>query len=171
MIEKFRKFSSTKIARVFIAIIILPFVMWGMGNVFGGGNQNTIAKIDNKSISVKKFIDYIRTTNIDPTKIRDDPNLKILDKLLYDFISNEILLMEAKKFNLKISNESMATIIKNQNIFKKDNKFSRTKYEKFLLERNMPATYYEQEFSKQEIKKLLFSLIGDGFIIPKYYIG
>ena len=45
MLKNLRGFSNTKLAGVLIAIIIVPFVFWGMGSVFSGGNTNNVAKI------------------------------------------------------------------------------------------------------------------------------
>ena len=59
MLNNIRKFASTKLAGVLVGIIIVPFVLWGMGGVFSGGNQNNIAKINNDSISTEDFQDYL----------------------------------------------------------------------------------------------------------------
>ena len=40
-------------------IIIIPFVFWGMGSVFSGGNTNNVAKINNEIISTQDFVNYI----------------------------------------------------------------------------------------------------------------
>ena len=40
---------------------------------------------------------------------------------------------EIERFNIHLSNNSLKKIIKNQRLFKKDNKFSRIEYEKFLV--------------------------------------
>ena len=48
MLNNIRKFAGTKMAGVLVGIIIVPFVLWGMGGVFSGGNQNNIASQDNK---------------------------------------------------------------------------------------------------------------------------
>ena len=45
MLNKLRNFAKTKIAGVVVGIIIIPFVFWGMGGVFSGGNTNNIAKL------------------------------------------------------------------------------------------------------------------------------
>ena len=45
MLNKLRNFSKGKLAGVLVGIIIIPFVFWGMGSVFSGGNTNSIAKI------------------------------------------------------------------------------------------------------------------------------
>ena len=53
MIANLRNFTKSKLAIVLVAIIIIPFVFWGMGSVFSGGNTNTVAKINKKNISTK----------------------------------------------------------------------------------------------------------------------
>ena len=59
MLNKLRSFSKGKLATILVAIIIVPFVFWGMGSVFSGGNINSIAKINNFNISTKDFVNYI----------------------------------------------------------------------------------------------------------------
>ena len=48
MITAIGKFSKSFFVKLLVGIIILPFVFWGMGDVFRGGNQNVIASIDSK---------------------------------------------------------------------------------------------------------------------------
>ena len=81
MINKFRAFSKTKLAGFFIAIIIVPFVFWGMGSGFRGGNTNNIAKINNKSVSNKDFIDRINQLGIKPYIIKKNLENKILENI------------------------------------------------------------------------------------------
>ena len=47
MLNNIRNFANTKYAGILVAILIVPFVLWGMGGVFSGGNKNNIAKINN----------------------------------------------------------------------------------------------------------------------------
>ena len=70
MLNKLRNFSNSKLAGVLIAIIIVPFVFWGMGSVFSGGNTNNIAKINNESISTQDFMKYVNQTKMDAEYIK-----------------------------------------------------------------------------------------------------
>ena len=63
MLNKLRNFTKTKLATVLIGIIVIPFVFWGMGGVFQGGNTNNIAKIKNVNISTEDFFDHIRSVS------------------------------------------------------------------------------------------------------------
>ena len=69
MLNKLRGFSNTKLAGVLVAIIIIPFVFWGMGSVFSGGNTNNIAKVNNETISTQDFMRYINQPMMDPAYI------------------------------------------------------------------------------------------------------
>ena len=53
MLNKIRNFTNTKLAGVFVGILIIPFVLWGMGGVFSSGNTNTIAKINESNIFLR----------------------------------------------------------------------------------------------------------------------
>ena len=76
MLGKLRSFSKSKLATVLVAIIIVPFVFWGMGSVFSGGNTNSIAKINNHNVSTKDFINHLNNTDLSNEKIRE--KLKII---------------------------------------------------------------------------------------------
>ena len=58
MISKFKSLTNSKISWVIVALIAVPFVFWGMGDVFTRGNTNNVAKINNNTISVNDFINH-----------------------------------------------------------------------------------------------------------------
>ena len=57
------KLSKSFFVKLLVGIIILPFVFWGMGDVFRGGNQNVIATIDSKKVSTQEFVNYLNRLN------------------------------------------------------------------------------------------------------------
>ena len=59
------KYSKSFFLKLLVGIIILPFLFWGMGDVFRGGNQNIIASIDSEKISSQNFINYLNRLNLD----------------------------------------------------------------------------------------------------------
>ena len=144
MLENIRKFSKTIFAKIILVIIIIPFVFWGMGGFFSSGNSNNIAKINNTNITTKDFMDYVNRSNINPERIKNEIDKNILEEILSELISKNMLMMEVKKLNLTISDEILNKKIKqNKNFYDEDNKFSRTKYEKFLLSINLSAPLFE----------------------------
>jgi peptidyl-prolyl cis-trans isomerase D len=64
MISSFRNFAKTKFAGLLVILMIIPFVFWGMGSMFSGGNTNNLAKINKTNISTQEFINYLNSSNI-----------------------------------------------------------------------------------------------------------
>ena len=130
MLSKLRDFSKSKLAGVLITIIIIPFVFWGMGSVFSGGNTNNVVKINNKKISTQDFIEHINTSNIDPDQLRKNLDKNVLEEILGQLISLNILKMEIQNLGIIKSDKSLSeSIIKEKRFLDDDGKFSRIKYE------------------------------------------
>ena len=105
MLNKLRNFAKTKIAGVVIGIIIIPFVFWGMGGVFSGGNTNNIAKINNKSISTQDFMDHLNSSRISLDTIKENIENNILEEILTELISKKMIQLEEQNLNLIISDK------------------------------------------------------------------
>ena len=169
MLKNLRGFSNTKLAGVLIAIIIVPFVFWGMGSVFSGGNTNNVAKINNKSISTQDFLQYVNQSRINLEYVKENIENNIIEEILTGLVSNKLLEMEIESLNASLSENILANKIRSDEKFVDDKKsFSRLKYEKFLLENNLTAPIYEIKLKDQELKKNLFDYVSGGLISPYF---
>ena len=122
MLNKFRNFSTSKFAAVFVFIIAIPFVFWGMGGVFSSGNTNNIAKINNYNVSTKDFMDYVNEAQISNEYIQENINNNVLEELLTELISSKIVDLEVKNLNIIISEKNLAAMIKNSKNFHDEKK-------------------------------------------------
>ena len=167
MLNNIRNFSKSWPAKILLVVIIIPFVFWGMGGVFNKGNTNNIVKINNYTISTQDFIDHLNSSNIDRNIINENIDDNILEELLGNLISKTLIDMEIEELNIFISENSLADKIKkNENFLDDSGKFSRTKYEKFLLSGNLTAPFFEINLKNNELKKELFSYVGGGIKTP-----
>ena len=172
MLNNIRKFSKTIFAKIILVIMIVPFVLWGMGGVFSGGNTNNIVKINNENITTADFVDYINNSKIDQNIIKDNIENNVLEELLSRLVSEKLIKMEIKNLDIHISENSLVNRIKrNTNFIGEDGKFSRTKYEKFLLSQNLTAPGYEEKLKHNELRKKLFSYVSGGIKSPLFLIN
>ena len=171
MISKFKSITNSKISWLIVALIAIPFVFWGMGDVFTRGNTNNVAKINNYTISVTDFINHINDSGLNENLIRENIDKNVFEELLSQLISQELIKMEIKELDLSFTDKTLKNKIINNKIFFDDNqKFSRTKYEKFLLENNISAEQFENRIKTNELQKILFNYINGGLIIPKFLV-
>ena len=172
MISPFRNFAKTKFAGLLVFILVIPFVFWGMGSMFNGGNTNTLAKINNTNISTQEFVDYVNKSNIPQKTIKDNLDKNIIEELLSNLVSTTLLDLEIKDFNITVSKKTLLKKIKENKNFLDDNGvFQRNKYEKFLLENSLSAPIFEQRLKTRELQKNLFDYIGAGTISPDFLIN
>ena len=169
MLNNIRNFSKTWYAKILLVIIVIPFVFWGMGGVFSGGNTNNIAKINNQSISTQDFMNHLNSSRITLETIKDNLNNNILEEMLGELISKKMIQLEEQDLNLIISDKILKKRIKeNENFLDENKKFSRPKYEKFLLSSNITAVDFETKLRNSELKKNLFSYIVGGIKSPTF---
>ena len=165
MLGSIRKFSSTIYAKILLAIIIIPFVFWGMGNVFRSGSKNIILEIDKEKYSIQQFSDFINRTA--EKKVEAEQ----IEKFLYAFIGEKLIEKEVERLGINLSNKSLSKLIKQQKNFKRDNKFSRIEYEKFLVTNNLNAVFFEKNMSYQIKRELLLDFISGGIMPPNFLVN
>ena len=169
MLNSIRNFSKTIYAKILLFIVVIPFVFWGMGGVFNSGNTNSLAKIDNINLSTQEFIEHINDLRINQEIIRENLENNILEELLSELISKKILELQINELNINISEKNLANLIKkNSNFFDENKKFSRLKYEKFILSNNLDAPTFEKRLKERELQNSLFNFISGGIYSPSF---
>jgi len=166
MLTSIRKITTSFLAKVLIVIIILPFLFWGMGDVFSGGNQNILATIGSKKISALDFGQYVNRLNLNEEQRKNLSKSNLLDNILSDYVGKKIITLEIEAQGINLSNKSLRKIITSDETFQNDGKFSRTKYEKFLLESGISAPNFEQNIADQEKKRQLLTFLSEGVVLP-----
>jgi peptidyl-prolyl cis-trans isomerase D len=160
------KLSKSFFLKLLVGIIILPFVFWGMGDVFRGGNQNVIASIESNKINTQEFVNYINRLNLNEEQMRNLSKTDLVEQILSDYIGKKVMSLEIEKLRIVVSDNALRNIIKNDKSFFKDNKFSRTKYEKFLIKSGITAPQFEANIVEQEKRRQFLSSLAGGIVIP-----
>lgn len=157
MLSSLRKFSETLTAKIFIALIALSFVFWGINDFYKSSYNNAIAEINGDEISfnefTKEYSKIIRNNNIQSQKLAIEKNIHII--AISNIISEKLLKIHAKNLGILIDDTVIAIEIKNNNEFKEKETFSRTKYEKFLLEKNINSKILEEQIDRNLKKKII----------------
>ncbi len=161
------KLSKSFFIKLLVGIIILPFVFWGMGDVFRGGNQNVIATIDSKKVSTQEFVNYINRLDLNEEQIKNLSKSNLVEQILSDYIGKKVMTFEIKKLGIVVSDSGLRNIIKNDKLFFKDGKFSRTEYEKFLIKSGVTAPQFEANIVEQEKRRQFLSSLAGGIVIPE----
>jgi len=164
------KLSKSFFVKLLVGVIILPFVFWGMGDVFRGGNQNVIATIDSKKVSTQEFVNYVNRLNLNEEQIKNLPKTDLIEQILSEYIGRKVMTLEIEKIGIAVSDNALRDIIKNDKLFFKDEKFSRTEYEKFLIKSGITAPQFEANIVEQEKRRQFLSSLAGGIVVPEILI-
>ena len=77
------------------------------------------------------------------------------------------MILEIEKLGISVTDSSLRSIIKNDELFTKDNKFSRTEYEKYLIKSGVTAPQFEANIVEQEKRRQFLSSLSGGIVIPE----
>ena len=100
------KLSKSFFLKLLVGIIILPFVFWGMGDVFRGGNQNVIATVDSNKISTQEFVNYINRLNLNEEQIKNLSKTDLVEQILSDYIGKKVMSLEIEKLGVLVSDNA-----------------------------------------------------------------
>jgi len=169
----FKNFTKKKFGVLSLLIVAtIALVFGGFGGGFSTGNQNNIAKINNKNLSTQDFMDYLNKTGLSQQVIKDNIDKNIIEELLSTLISTTLLSLEVEGLDLSMTKKVLVERIKsNKNFQDEKGVFKRTLYEKFLLTNNSSAQIFETQLKNKELQKQLFTYISGGTKSPEFMVN
>jgi len=169
----FKNFTKKKFGVLSLLIVAtIALVFGGFGGGFSTGNQNNLAKINNKNLSTQDFMDYLNKTGLSQQVIKDNIDKNIIEELLSTLISTTLLGLEVEGLDLSMTKKVLVEKIKsNKNFHDEKGVFRRTLYEKFLLTNNSSAQIFETQLKNKELQKQLFTYIGGGTKSPEFMVN
>ena len=129
--------------------------------------KNVIATVDSNKISTQEFVDYINRLNLNEEQIKNLSKTDLVEQILSDYIGKKVMSLEIEKLGVIVSDNALRDIIKNDKSFFKDNKFSRTEYEKFLIKSGITAPQFEANIVEQEKRRQFLSSLAGGIVVPE----
>jgi len=153
MLEKFRVMSQTWVAKVILALITIPFALFGMEYYFrqAGGGADTVAKVDGYAISQAEFTENLRNqlermqaglrdARMDPSAL-DTPELR--REALAALVNRRLLTAYADRVRLTVPDNLLVNEISQVEAFQDDGKFSRARYEEILRSKGLTPALFE----------------------------
>ena len=173
MLETIRNATKTWIAKVILALITVPFALWGVESyIRTPQGQDTAATVEKEKITNQEFQQAVRNQldqfrqqfggNIDAS-IMDSPEMRksILDQL----IDQRLVVAATKSSGLVVSDATLRERISTEPSFQQDGKFAASRYELFLKSQGLSALGFEQRM-RQDLERQQFveSIASTAFV-------
>jgi len=166
--------NSKRIVQVFLALIMLPFAFFGVESyVNNSGQGGDVASIGDIKITQQEFQQVLRdqqerlraqTGQSDP-KMLDNPQIR--QAILDDLINQRLLLLEANRYGLLVSDDAVRQSIAGLEAFQVDGKFSNERYESLLRAQGMSPAGFEARMRHDLTLQQLAGGIGQSGLMSR----
>ncbi|AZL15477.1 peptidylprolyl isomerase [Rickettsiales endosymbiont of Stachyamoeba lipophora] len=164
------------IIKIFLSIIILSFVIWGIGDIVKSWNQDYVAKIGKQIITTQEFKEQIKRehanlqTNFGTSFTEEQmKSLGFYDYVLNKMIQKILIKKTAEDLGLKLPQAKIAEIISQDPNFFTEGKFDSAKFKQFVHLNHLTERELSKIINDQIITKLLVDLLTSVEInIPDY---
>lgn len=179
MLEVIRKYAHSWLAKLILALIIIPFAMWGVDSYMKyGGDEGVVARVGDQKIGRQEFDRMLREqeqrlrgmlgANFDPAMME---RAEVRRPLLDNLINQRVLLQEAARTGWVPSDAELATVIASIPAFQQDGKFAKGRYETAVREQGLTPQVFEARLRQEMMVGQLRDSIVDSALVSKTVLG
>ncbi len=170
MLQTIRDKISGLVAIVFLGVIAVVFVFWGID--FGQSVQTYAAKVDGESIPVETVrrawqqrqsqLQQMLRDELPPEMVKSQQTA-----LVNQFVQEALLKQRAEKFGYSVSDEELAAKVMEYPQFQVDGKFSKDRYNALIRSSGLTETQFEAELQGGLlIDQLRNAVVESAFVAP-----
>ena len=172
MFEFLRKGATSIFAKIFLAVIVIVFVFWGIGT-FTGDRSQVVAEISGEKITAKEFREYYNyqlyqlklAFGESSQEIAKDPKFK--EEVLFDLIRKRLLRKYAESLGLSVSEKEVEMYLTQIPAFQDRGVFNPAKYQTLLREVGITPKFFEELLKQDLLEQKLSSFLNSALFTTK----
>lgn len=164
--------NSRWLGYAIVALIVVPFALWGVQSYFAGGGSQDVATVAGNAISevelerrVSQRRAQIRSQN--DGEIPEEQRGAALERAVLDeMIERRLVTQLAIDWGMTASDQRVAQQIRNQEQFQVDGEFDRERYNQILARNGLQPGDYEADVRQSvRVQQLQNGLMSSGFVL------
>jgi peptidyl-prolyl cis-trans isomerase D len=166
MLSTIREKTQGWIATILLALIGIPFALWGINSYFERGGKLTVAEVDGVTIDANEYrqaleqqrqqLQQMLGRGVDP-RMFDNPAFK--QQVLNGLIDRTLVRMQAEKAGYRVGNAELSAFIQSIPQFQRNGHFDPQLYEQLVRQAGLRVPDFEQRLRNDTAVQQL----GDGF--------
>jgi peptidyl-prolyl cis-trans isomerase D len=175
MLETLRKGTGSWMVKILLGLLVMSFAAWGIGDIFTGGGDTSVAQVGDTKISPNQYRDayqnrvrqmsarFGKQLNNDEAR-----QLGIGEQTLQQLVTSALWDEAANKFGLAVPDSVVGADIRNNRAFQDEaGNFNKLQYEGVLRNAGMNPAYYEQLTRGEMKRQQLLGAMVSGAIAPR----
>lgn len=152
MLQTIRDRATGWIAYTIVALLIIPFALWGVNSYFGEPPVVNIAEVGDREITLREFqmayqrqraqLQSLLGGQLDPQMFSE---ARIRFEVLQQLVDDAVLEQTARAKGLRVGDQHLGQVIRNNQSFLRNGQFDQESYEQFLrMQQHSPASFESQ---------------------------
>lgn len=166
-----------RIVQVFMGLLILPFLFWGVESYRNMGGEGYVAIVDGEEIPRREYEQALRDhhermrsmlgANFDSAML---DTFEVKNSVLERLIQQRLLYREATGNGFTVLDSQIVKTIRDVPAFQKDSKFSKQQYEQLLRAQGLTPALFESRIRQELLLQQLLGGYSDYAFAPKVVI-
>lgn len=163
-----------RIVQVFMGLLILPFLFWGVESYRNMGGEGYVAIVEGEEIPRREYEQALRDhhermrsmlgANFDSAML---DTFEVKNSVLERLIQQRLLYREAAVNGFTVLDSQVVKTIRDVQAFQKDSKFSRQQYEQLLRAQGLTPAIFESRVRQELLLQELLGGYSDYAFAPK----
>ena len=179
MLERLRSIQHTRVGKgivgLIMGLIMLSFVIWGIGPVFTGFNANQIASVGGESVTVEAFrqayqteLQQLQQRLRRPVTSQQARQFGLDGQVLSRLVSDAVLDNQSRAMGLALSQDRIAKAITSDPTFAgPDGRFDRSRFAELLRMNDMNEAAFVREQRNVYLRQELVQALVGGLAAPQ----
>ncbi|MBS1206615.1 MAG: molecular chaperone [Proteobacteria bacterium] len=176
MMDNLRAAANHVVLKIILGLIIVSFILTGVGNYLIGGNNNYAAEVNGQEISRSQFENAVTSERnrmaqqlgdqFSELAANENYMKSVRQQVLNRMIDEALLDQYAKKLHLGISDEQVKKAIFSTQAFQSNGKFDNNRFNAIINQMGMSADQYAQALRNQlTSQQLINAVAGTDFML------
>lgn len=166
MLEAIRERAQGWIAKVILALLIVPFALWGIDSYFkGSGQEKPAATVGGEEISQRDFLKAVRDQKESLGGKVDEKALR--QQVMDQMVNTTLLTQAALKSGFAILEPQILSMLSGLEAFQESGKFSQTKLDAWLRSRGMSQGELMGMLQQDQLLRQIQVGLGEGTLVPR----
>ncbi|SFT41857.1 peptidyl-prolyl cis-trans isomerase D [Kosakonia arachidis] len=176
MMDNLRAAANHVVLKIILGLIIVSFILTGVGNYLIGGNNNYAAEVNGQEISRSQFENAVTSERnrmaqqlgdqFSELAANENYMKSMRQQVLNRMIDEALLDQYAKKLHLGISDEQVKKAIFSTQAFQANGKFDNNRFNAIINQMGMSADQYAQALRNQlTSQQLINAVAGTDFML------
>lgn len=168
MLNEFRTLSNSLFAKILLSLLVLSFVIWGVGDMVTRAARNgNVAKVGSEGITTEEFRQAVRAASENMRNQLGDQfspellqSLHVPEQVIHKIVNQSLVTQESRALGLTPGNAEVVDYLRKIPAFQgSDGKFDRKAFEYFLKARRVPEKYYIEQLREEMGRTMLMSVL------------